>query len=172
MSGVVIETSRLRLRRMTAEDAPFILELLNDPGFLRYIGDRGVRTLDDAVAYIANGPVASYERHGFGLYVVTVGAPEVPIGIAGVLRRETLDDPDIGFAFLPAWRGQGYAREAARAVLAHAARDLGLRRLVAIVSPGNDPSRRLLEALGFRLEGRIRLSEDAAEVDLFALDPL
>lgn len=172
MSGVVIETSRLRLRRMTAEDAPFILELLNDPGFLRYIGDRGVRTLDDALAYIANGPVASYERHGFGLYVVTVGAPEVPVGIAGVLRRETLDDPDIGFAFLPAWRGQGYAREAARAVLTHAARDLGLRRLVAIVSPGNDPSRRLLEALGFRLERRIRLSEDAAEVDLFALDPL
>ena len=125
---------------MTAADAPFILELVNDPDFLRHIGDRGVRTLDDAVAYIANGPLASYARHGFGLYRVSLADTAVPIGIAGILRRESLDDPDIGFAFLPAYRRQGFALEAARAVMDHAQRDLGLGRVVAIVSPDNgDP---------------------------------
>ena len=99
------------------DDAPFILGLLNDPDFLRYIGDRGVRTLDDAAAYITNGPLASYARHGFGLYLVSLGDTGVPIGISGVLRRDTLPDPDIGFAFLPGFRRQGYALEAARAVL-------------------------------------------------------
>ena len=172
MSGVVRETSRLRISRMTAEDAPFILELLNDPDFLRFIGDRGVRTVDDASAYIANGPLASYARHGFGLYLVALADTAAPIGIAGILRRESLDDPDIGFAFLPAHRGQGYALEAARAVMDHAERDLGLGRVVAIVSPGNTASRRLLETLGFRSEGRLRLAADAEEVELFGSTPV
>lgn len=157
---------------MTADDAPFILELLNDPDFLRYIGDRGVRTLEDAAAYIANGPLASYARHGFGLYLASLADTAVPIGIAGILRREGLDDPDIGFAFLPAHRGHGYALEAARAVMDHATRDLGLGRVVAIVSPGNGASRRLLEALGFRAEGRLRLAAGAEEVELFGFTTL
>lgn len=172
MSGVVRETPRLRIRRMTADDASFILELLNDSDFLRYIGDRGVRTLDDAAAYIANGPVASYERHGFGLYLVSLAGTGVPIGIAGILRRDSLDHPDIGFAFLPAHRGQGYALEAARAVMDHAERDLGLDRVVAIVSPDNSASRRLLEVLGFRSEGLVRLAADAHEVELFGFSPV
>ena len=172
MSDAVRETPRLRIGRMTADDAPFILELVNDPDFLRYIGDRGVRTLDDAVAYIANGPLASYARHGFGLYRVSLTGTAVPIGIAGILRRESLEDPDIGFAFLPAYRGQGYALEAARAVMDHAKRDLGLGRVVAIVSPDNGASRRLLEILGFRSERRLRLAADADEVELFGFTPV
>ena len=172
MSGLVRETSRLRISRMTADDAPFILELLNDPDFLRYIGDRGVRTLDDASAYITNGPLASYARHGFGLYLVSLADTAVPIGIAGILRREGLDDPDIGFAFLPAHRGRGHALEAARAVMDHAKRDLGLGRVVAIVSPDNSASRRLLETLGFRSEGRLRLAADAEDVELFGFSPV
>ena len=172
MSGdIVAETVRLRLSRLTPGDAPFILELLNDPDFLRFIGDRGVRNPDDAVAYIQNGPAASYQRHGFGLYLVTVRESAVPAGICGLLRRDTLDDADIGFAFLPAFRGQGYALEAAAAVMRHAERDFGLARVVAIVSPGNQASRRLLERLGFRFERLIRLGEETAEVELFGTPP-
>jgi RimJ/RimL family protein N-acetyltransferase len=173
VSGAVVrETARLRITRLTVEDAPFILGLLNDPDFLRYIGDRGVRTLDEAAAYLTSGPLASYARHGFGLYLVSLGDTGVPIGISGVLRRDTLPDPDIGFAFLPGFRRQGYALEAARAVLDHAVRDLGLGRIVAIVSPDNEASRRLLGVLGFRGEGRIRLAEGADEVDLFGFAPV
>jgi ribosomal-protein-alanine N-acetyltransferase len=165
---LVAETGRLRLRRFTADDAPFVLELLNDPDFLRNIGDRGVRTDADARGYILDGPVASYERNGFGLYLVELAASGDPIGMCGLVRREALPGPDIGFAFLPAWRGRGYGLEAARAVMRHAEEDCGLRRLVAIVSPGNTASRRLLERIGFRFEGMTRLADDAAEVELLA----
>jgi len=168
-ADVVAETERLRLRRLTADDAPFILELLNDPDFLRNIGDRGVRTEADARGYILDGPVASYERHGFGLYLVELPGTG-PIGISGLVRREALPGPDIGFAFLPAWRRRGYALEAAQAVSRHAAEDCGLDRLLAIVSPGNAASRRLLEKIGFRFEGMTRLADDAAEVELLICD--
>ena len=172
MSGdIVAETARLRLSRLTAGDAPFILELLNDPDFLRFIGDRGVRSTDDAVSYIENGPAASYQRHGFGLYLVTVRDTSEPAGIAGLLRRDTLDAADIGFAFLPAFRGVGYALEAAEAVMGHAERDFGLTRVVAIVSPGNEASRRLLERLGFRFERLIRLGDETPELELFGTPP-
>ena len=165
---LVAETERLRLRRFTAEDAPFILELLNDPDFLRNIGDRGVRNDADARRYILDGPVASYERNGFGLYLVELPASGTPIGMCGLVRRDALPGPDIGFAFLPAWRSQGYGLEAARAVLRHAEEDCGLQRLLAIVSPGNTASRRLLERIGFRFEGMTRLAADAADVELLA----
>jgi RimJ/RimL family protein N-acetyltransferase len=164
----IAETERLRLRRFTADDAPFILELLNDPDFLRNIRDRGVRTDADARRYILDGPVMSYERNGFGLYLVELAASGAPIGMCGLVRREALPGPDIGFAFLPAWRSRGYGLEAARAVLRHAEEDCGLRRLVAIVSPGNTASRRLLERIGFRFEGMTRLADDASEVELLA----
>ena len=168
-ADVIAETERLRLRRLSADDAPFILELLNDPDFLRNIGDRGVRTEADARGYILDGPVASYERHGFGLYLVELPGSG-PIGISGLVRREALPGPDIGFAFLPAWRGRGYALEAAEAVRRHAAVECGLQRLLAIVSPGNTASRRLLEKIGFRFEGMTRLADDAAEVELLICD--
>jgi RimJ/RimL family protein N-acetyltransferase len=171
MTGdIVLETERLTLRRMTPADAPFLRALLNEPSFLRFIGDRGVRTDDDARAYVADGPAASYAEHGFGLYLVTLREDGTPIGICGLLRRPTLDAADLGYAFLPAHRSRGYARESASAVVAYARRDLGLDRLLAITSPDNDASIRVLEALGFRFDRLTRLSEGAPEVKLFVLD--
>ena len=111
----VLETKRLILRRLCADDAEFILELLNQPSFLRYIGDKGVRNTEDAIRYIQTGPVASYDRFGFGLYLVELKESDVSIGMCGLLKRETLPDVDIGFAFLPGYWSQGYAFEAAAA---------------------------------------------------------
>jgi RimJ/RimL family protein N-acetyltransferase len=134
--------------------------LLNDPGWLQYIGDRKVRTLDDARAYLSNGPLAAQARQGFALWAVRrLGTPPdgAPIGMCGLIRREGLDDVDIGYAFLPAARGQGYAREAAAAVLAYGLTVLGLQRIVAITSLDNAASGRVLEAIGMRLERRLRV---------------
>src|SRR5215217_7318070 len=140
----VLETERLRLRWLVAEDAPFILELVNDPDWLRFIGDRGVRTLEDARGYILNGPVAMYRRAGFGLYLVELKQSAMPIGMCGLIQRAGLADIDIGFAFLPTFGGQGYAYEAASAIMTYAQDTLGLNRVVAIAAPDNQRSIRLL----------------------------
>lgn len=166
----VLRTARLALREIAGDDAEFMRELLNDAAFLRHIGDRGVRTLDDARRYIAEGPVASYARHGFGLWLVERSADHAKLGICGLVKRDGLGDPDIGYAFLEAYRASGYAHEAASATLRHARDVLGLQRVLAIVSPGNIESTRLLDRLGLRLECRVRLTDDAAELDLFAWD--
>ena len=163
----VIETERLVLRRLSPDDAEFIVELLNQPSFLRYIGDKEVRNNEDAVRYIQNGPVASYERFGFGLYLVELRETEVPIGICGLLKRDSLPDVDVGFAFLPDYWSLGYAFESAAAVMTYGREVLGLRRIVAITSLDNDASIRLLEKLGLRFERLLKLSEDQAEVRLF-----
>jgi ribosomal-protein-alanine N-acetyltransferase len=164
----VLETERLVLSRLSALDAGFILALLNEPAFLRYIGDRGVRDEADARRYVEAGPVASYARFGFGLYRVGLKPAGEPIGICGLLKRDALEDPDIGFALLARHRSRGYAHEAAAAVLAHARTDLGLRRLLAITSPDNEVSIGLLERLGFRFERLARMAPDAPEVKVFA----
>ena len=164
---IVLETERLILRHLSLEDAEFILDLLNQPSFLRYIGDKGVRTPDDARAYILNGPMASYEQFGFGLFLTELKDARIPIGICGLLKRETLDDVDVGFAFLPAFWKQGYAFESATAVMAYGRDVLGLDRIVAITSPDNDASIKVLNKLGLRFERMIRLTEDAPEVRLF-----
>jgi len=166
----VLETERLTLQRLSARDAAFIVELLNEPSFLRYIGDKGVRSEADACRYLEAGPMASYERHGFGLYRVERREGGEPMGMCGLLKRDWLPDVDLGFAFLPRFRARGYALEAASGVLAHARNALGLTRVVAITSPDNAPSIRLLEKLGFRFERMARASEKEAEVRLFALD--
>jgi len=164
-----IDTERLRLRHLDAEDAPMILDLLNDAGFLRYIGDRGVRSLDDARTYIAEGPVESYRRHGFGLnHVGLRDASGASIGMCGLLKREHLPDPDIGFALLPAHVSRGYAREAAQAVIAHARDMLGVRRILATTALDNAASIRLLEQLGFRFEGLVRSPGYEGDSRLFA----
>lgn len=163
----VIETERLVLRRLAPDDADFIVELLNQPSFLRYIGDKEVRNNADAVRYIQNGPIASYERFGFGLYLVELKESEVSIGICGLLKRESLPDVDVGFAFLPDYWSLGYAFESAVAVMNYGREVLGLRRIVAITSLDNDASIRLLEKLGLRFERLIKLSEDQSEVRLF-----
>lgn len=166
----VLETDRLILRRLTAEDAEFILELLNEPSFLRFIGDKGVRTLDEAREYIAKGPADSYERFGFGLYLAELKDAGSPIGICGLVKRDSLEDVDIGFAFLPGFWGHGYALESAAAVIAYAKDTLGLTRLVAVTSPDNHASIKLLEKLGLGFERLVRLSDDGPEISLLGRD--
>ncbi len=163
----VIETDRLILRRLTTDDAPFILELLNEPAFLRFIGDKGVRTLEEARDYLLKGPIASYQQHGFGMYLTQLKAGGAAIGMCGLLQRENLADPDIGFAFLSAHRRSGYGSESAAAVLAHGRRDFGMERIVAVVSPDNEGSIKLLEKLGLGFESKVRMSEDEDEILLF-----
>jgi ribosomal-protein-alanine N-acetyltransferase len=164
----VLETDRLRLRRLSPGDAEFVLRLLNEPSFIQNIGDRGVRNADDARAYILNGPVASYEKHGFGLWLVETKEACEPVGICGLLKRDALEDVDLGYALVPEHWSKGYAMESASAVMAYAREKLGLGRVLAIVDAGNQSSIRLLEKIGFRYDRMIRLSDDSPEVKLFA----
>ena len=166
----VLETERLILRQLSAEDADFILELLNEPSFIRNIGDRGVRTIDDANAYIQNGPVASYTKNGFGLYLVKLKETGESIGMCGLIKRDTLEDVDIGYAFFPRFWSKGYAVEAAQAVKEYAKNVIGLKRLVAIVDPENEGSIRILEKIGLEFEKMVRLSEDDIELKLFGAE--
>jgi len=160
----LLKTERLILRELTLDDAPFILTLLNEPSFLRFIGDKKVRTLEAARQYILNGPMASYARHGFGLNLVSLNDSQTPIGMCGLLKREELPDPDIGFAFVPDFWGKGFAFESAAAVMNDARERLKLTRVLAIVNPDNDASIKLLERLGLKFE---RVKDD---VKVFAID--
>ncbi len=164
-----LETAKLVIRPATLDDAPFFLGLLNQPSFIANIGDRGVRTLEDARRYIADGPLRSHARSGFGLDVVILKATGESIGICGLIRRETLADVDIGYAFLPAFWSNGYAYEAAAAILAEGRAVHRLARVVAIVNPANARSIRLLEKLGMAFERLIRLAPDADEVALYGV---
>lgn len=167
---IVMETERLILRQFSIEDARFILTLLNEPSFLRFIGDKKVRDIDGAQQYILNGPIASYKQNGFGLYLVERRDSGTPIGMCGLLKREELPDVDIGFAFLPAFWNQGFAFEAAAAVMKYEQQTSKLKRIVAITNPDNDPSIKLLQRLGFTFEDVITLSEGRDQVKLFARD--
>lgn len=167
---IVIETERLTLRQLVTTDAEFILGLLNQPSFLRYIGDKGVRTIDDARNYIVSGPRDSYERNGFGLWLVELRDTKVPIGFCGLLKRDTLTDADVGFAFLPEFWSMGYAYESASAVMGYARNVIGLKRVLAITNPDNAGSIKVLEKIGLRFEKMIRLSESEPEIKLFASD--
>jgi RimJ/RimL family protein N-acetyltransferase len=163
----ILETDRLILRELTPNDAEFIFELLNEPSFIRNIGDRNIRTLDDARAYIVNGPVASYAKNGFGLYLIVLRETGESIGMCGLIRREGLEHVDIGYALLPRFWSRGYAVEAARATKAYAKEVIGLKRIVAIVDPANEGSIRVLEKIGLRYEEMIRLSADDIDLKLF-----
>jgi RimJ/RimL family protein N-acetyltransferase len=167
-----LETERLTLRELSTADAQFILRLLNEPSFLRFIGDKGVRNLDDARNYILTGPIASYERHGFGLYCVQLKNPDTPIGICGLLKRELLADVDIGFAFLPEFWNKGYAFESASAILFYGKDVLKLPRIVAITNKDNDASAQLLEKLELRFDRLIKLPGDEDEIRLFTTEEL
>jgi len=164
----ILETDRLLLRRLSLEDAGFILGLLNEPSYVHFIGDKGVRTINDARDYIMKGPIASYEQHGFGLYLTELKDSEVPIGICGLLKRENLPDVDIGFAFLPQFWSQGYAFEAASAVMAYGRDALMVNRIVAIVSPDNERSIKVLGKLGLRFERMERWPADGSKIKLYA----
>lgn len=151
-------TARLTFSELSDDDAPFVLRLLNEPSFVANIRDSGVRTEEDARAYVANGPAASYAAHGFGLWRVDERAGGTSVGMCGVLRRDGLDDPDLGFAFLAEAQGRGYATEAGAATLAHARDALKLGRIVAIAAPHNAGSARVLEKLGFHDRGAIEIA--------------
>ncbi len=170
MAAFALETPRLALRELALADAGFILRLVNEPAWRRFIGDPGVRSLDGARAYVERVR-GSYARHGFGLWRVELKDGGTPVGLAGLLKREALDDVDVGFAFLEEHRGRGYATEAAGAVLAHGRRAFGLERVVAVASPGNAASIRVLEKLGFRFERMVALQPGGDEVQLYARPP-
>ena len=165
----ILDTERLQLRTITLDDAPFYLELVNDPAFIEYIGDRGIRTLEAAREAIANGPIPMQVTLGHSLYVVELKAGHTPIGMCGLIKRDTLKEVDIGYAFLPQYRGQGYAYEAAAAVFAYAP-TIGLKRLLAIASPSNAGSISLLCKLGLRFQGLTHLTPDDPGTNLYAAD--
>jgi len=163
----LLTTPRTRIRRVTIDDAPFIVELLNDPDFIRFIADRGVRDLKGATEYIRMRIHLSYDLNGYGLFLVEDAESHEPMGLCGLVRREELDGPDLGYAFLPRHRGRGVASEAAAAVVAWAAEAVGVTRLYAVVDPENTKSVRVLEGVGFRFERPIALGGDTKEISLF-----
>jgi [ribosomal protein S5]-alanine N-acetyltransferase len=164
-----LDSERLELHPFTADDADFVLRLLNEPSFLRYIGDRGVHDLESAHRYIEEGPVASYALRGHGLMKVVRKTDGAPLGMCGLLKRDALPEVDIGFSFFPAYWSQGYAIESAAAVIRHAREALGIGRILAITTKDNEPSMRLLERLGFRFDRMIAMG--AEELRLYVGDP-
>ncbi|MGQ0800822.1 MAG: GNAT family N-acetyltransferase [Pseudomarimonas sp.] len=165
-----MRTARLTLRWLSADDADFVLALVNDPAWLRYIGDRGIHSVEDALAYIENGPRAMYQRLGYGLFAITLSRGAQPIGMCGLIQRDTLPGVDIGYALLPQYRHQGFALEAAQACVTLAREKFGLRRLLAIASPDNEPSARLLGKLGLHFEQLLELVPGSDAVALYAGD--
>lgn len=165
-----LETSRLTLRRFVFDDAPLVVALLNQPSFIRNIGDRGVRNVDDARRYLRDGPMTMYAQHGFGLWHTARRADGVFVGMCGLLKRDILPAVDIGYAFLPEHWGQGYAFEAANATVELGAREFGLERVIGVVSDHNAASIRVLEKIGMRFERMYPMHPDEPEVRLYARD--
>lgn len=168
--GRALLTARLRLERLTADDAELMLAVWNDPDFLRYVGDRGVRTAEDALRALEAGPLAMYAEYGYGPYRLALSPDDTPIGICGLFRRPMLQDPDIGYAVLPPYAGHGYATEAARAVIDDARDRLRLPRVTAIVSPENERSVRLLRKLGLEYAKMFRMPGDDRDVALYVIE--
>ncbi|MBT8050711.1 MAG: GNAT family N-acetyltransferase [Xanthomonadales bacterium] len=168
-SADCLRTDRLRLDRLTASDAPLMLSVWNDPAFMRFVGDRGIRTEQEALDALHTGALKLWTDFGIGPYRVTVKGTGEVIGICGLFKRDNLDTPDIGYGLLPVFCGRGYALEAARAVRDHAQDSMGLRRLVAIVSPNNSRSIRLLEKLGMTLEGPVRMPGEDEDILLYEM---
>jgi len=166
----ILETERLLLRHLSSDDAAFMLELLNDPSYIQNIGDRRIRTVEGAKVYITKGPIASYATNGFGLDLVSLKETGESIGICGLIKRETLEDVDIGYAFLPKFWLKGYAVESALAVKQFARDVVGLKRIVGITNPDNVGSIRVLERIGMKFEKIVKLSEDDIELKLFSVD--
>lgn len=162
-----VETPRLVLRRMQCDDSPWLVKLLNEPSFLENIGDRGVRSIEDAHRYLREGPMAMYEKYGYGLWHTALKDGTF-VGMCGLLKRDHLPDPDLGYAYLPAYWGQGFAYEAADATLQHCARKFGLKRVLGVVSEGNAGSIRVLEKLGMGFERMIVMREGEAPARLYS----
>ncbi len=165
---IILETERLVLREVTVQDAAFVLDLLNSPGFLENIGDRGVRTPDQARTYIEERVLGSYRDHGFGMWLTAQKSDGAAVGLAGLVRRDGLDVPDVGYAFIQRAWGRGYAQEAAAAVLAHARGPMGIPQLAAITTPQNLASMAVLRKVGFRFQGMITLPGAERESTYFS----
>jgi len=168
-ASVICTTARLRLRTAVPSDHAFYHALVNDPLFVEHIGDRGIRTLADAERALVDGTIAMQRERGHSLYVVERKDDGVPVGMCGLIRRDSLPDVDIGYAFLPVGRGLGYGLEAARAVLAHAPA-VGVTRLLAIAAPTNYASNLLLQRLGMRFERFVRLPPDNRGSNLYSIE--
>ncbi len=169
MSDLIVETKRLALKKLAETDGEFILELLNSPGFLENIGDRKVRNLEDAKAYIVNGPNQSYSINGYGLYLVELKEAGEKIGICGLVKRDIFEHADVGFAFLPKFFRQGYALESSAGVLKYAKEVLKMKKILGITKMHNMASIGVLEKLGLTYEGPFRLTPDEDEGKLFAI---
>ena len=165
-----MQTERLSMRWLTPGDEGLLLAVWNDPAFIRNVGDRGIRTVEQAAEAMADGPLKLYENYGYGPFRVALADSDEPIGICGLFKRDNLDDPDIGFGLLPDYCGKGLAYEAAAAVSEHAQFSLGLARMIAIVSPGNVPSIGLIEKLGLNFEKMLLMPGDDEEICLYAVD--
>jgi ribosomal-protein-alanine N-acetyltransferase len=163
------KTKRLSFHEFTLNDAPFLLHLLNTPGWIKYIGDRGVRTIEEAENYLSARLIPSYAQYGFGFYLIRQKEDKIPVGMCGVIKRASLDDVDIGYAFLPDFSGKGYACEAAAATLLFAKTTLKIKRIVAITQMDNDRSIRLLEKIGMKCENKIVLQGETTELYLYAI---
>lgn len=166
----ILKTGRLTLHQLKPNDAPFILDLLNEPAFHKYIGDKGVRERKGALEYLENGPIASYENYGYGLYLVKELASHSSIGICGLKKREVLEIPDLGFAFIKKYWGQGFATEAGQAVLDYAQKELKLFHIAAITHPDNEGSIKVLTKLGFEFKKIVDLAGFDNPNKLFEID--
>ncbi|MEL4456268.1 GNAT family N-acetyltransferase [Lutimonas vermicola] len=165
---IVLSTERLLIKKITPADAPFLLELMNDKDWIENIGDRGIKTIEQAQVYITNRFLKSYEEKGFGFYGIVLKESSEMIGTAGLVHREGLDAVDIGYGMLPAFRGKGYAFEATKAVFDYGYNVLRLDKIVAIVNPSNKSSIKLLEKLGLRYEKMVRLPDEDKDIKLFS----
>ena len=163
----IVETERLILQKLTLEDADFIYELVNDPDWIKYIGDRNVRNLDDARKYISDRIIKSYEQFGFGLYLVKEKETGLSTGLCGLLKRDYLNNPDIGFALLPQFRGKGYIFESASAVIEYGKKNFGIKKLSAITQTDNLSSIKALNNLGFKFSKNIKPPDEEEEINLF-----
>ena len=158
------------LRLLTTNDADFILKLLNEPSWIRYIGDKGVATLEDAKNYILSGPISMYSQLGYGLYLVETKEGKIPIGLCGLIKRDSLEDTDIGFAFLSEFQSKGYAYEAASATLSYGLNQLRFKRIVAITSEDNNASSKLLKKIGMNFEQIVIAADHSEELNLFSIN--
>lgn len=166
----ILETERLVLREIAATDDAFILDLLNQPSFIKYIGDRNVRDPEQARDFIETRYRKSYADNGYGLYAVELKETGEPIGMCGFVKRDGLPDADIGFAFLPQFEKKGYALESADAVMKYGRENLGLKRVLAITSQNNESSMKLLGKLGFKFDKLVRLPNDTEEINMFVYE--
>jgi len=165
----IAETNRLIISKLTKDDAAFFLELVNSPNWIKYIGDRNLKTVKDAKDYLKNGTIKSYKNYGFGFYKLQLKEENFKsIGTCGLVKREQLDDVDIGFAMLPKYEGKGFGYESSVAILKLAKEKFNLKKIVAITLPTNHSSINLLEKLGLTYEKRVKPFEDDEELLLFA----